>query len=1519
LIFIPPIQNFIVEKVTKTLSENWGSDIKIGKIYITPTLKVAFEYLVISDLRQNPMITVDKAKTRLKGLTFSSMNLAFHSLELDGVEVLLTKYEGDTSINIGMWARHLKKSDEKGDFKLHADRLIMKNSRLLIHNENTITSGNSGDYIDYAFLELNNIAFKTKDFQVNRDDISAQITKLAFSQYSGFELLNASAFFRINSKGLTFNQGKLATKHSIIYLDLSFDYSDWSSYSSFTDSVMIRARVSPSIAHFSDISRFAKALKGMDQYLVFSGNVNGTVNSLYVNNFSAFFKESNAIRGSLYMKDITDFKNGYYDVNLHETTVNIYDLTKFLLPGGKKIPIPKELYPLGNTALTASFKGDFNSFMAKLDLNSQMGNATADLALYEAHGRYLFDGKASSGGFNIGRLIPDNDILGQVAFNISLDGYSLTNQNREIDLERSYANLTGNVGRLDLFNYPIQNITLKGLLNGKKFDGHIHSADTNINFTFNGMVDLTNEMPNFRSYISVARFAPEPFLRNYHVADSTKATELNRAIYLAQQNPDLTFSFDSLEFNISGNNLDNLNGFAGVNGILFAKGNDSIYGERIRLTSISLPSGLHRFILTSNFLNTTISTNYKLSDLKDSLLTVGHRYFPNIISATTPPSSGVTEIDPLTGEPKEYYFQLSAETFQINKILNIVVPELQIAPRSTCDLYISSLQENDGLRFNTRRLVFKNKFSLHNLDIAGYSDNDSVFDLTLVGDSIVIAQEKNNLLFTNPSVKIEINNHVLTYDLQWENSNGSQNESWLSGYVDASGKDSIHFKFLSTSLSINENSWHFNEDHALLYTKEGLYFDNLVLFSGISTISAHGIFSFKEEDDLQIEVKSVDLAQFNNFSANMNLSFGGDISALLRIRNWNGQRLFTGKVLVSDLIFNNVKMGNLFATAAVPENTNIAFAGGLFDRNEPLNSATIAQYSIRNYNLEEHILANMSGYFEFDKKNLVIKADIDTLELGFLGPFFKSFSQRIDGKAQGELAFYLNPDSAYLDGKVNVLDGYLGIAPLNTVYKIVNQNIILNSQGIEFPDVEITDHLGNRAMVTGGIRHRLFKDFRFNIGIETDRLLVLNTEKAPDISFYGTGFAAGRVNMKGSGDFIRFSGSNLTTLSGTRLYLPVMFSDRVSETDGIRFRTASVVTTNIEPEQKSGILDFNFTFDITRDAEVFVELDPSIGGALSARTEGTLQVRYNSESDLVLKGLVTILSGNYHMSFRDIFLNLNMQLVEGGTIVFDGGAANSVIDAKALYRAMASVNMLDSDMPTGRTQVNAYLLLSGMLMNPSIDFEFEFPNLNSDDNLRLNTAMNASNVNSAATQFFSLVLTSNFINSSDMSKMGGEYATNAGTELFSGVINNLLFSNIGFFDEFGMNMRGMTGTGTETDATRTGMAVSFQGKKTVDRWVFQGDIGWQGNDRGSTQSATATAAALIYDFSVEYMINRKGNLRARAFVSSGNYDLNSMEDGISNSTSIIAGGSIIFKVDFNNGEDIKNAFRRQKKSKQIDK
>ena len=1499
LFFIPPIQQAVVNKVTTMLSSNWGSDINIEKIYVTPTLKIAFEGLTINDNRQNAMITVAQAKARLKKIGFAPFTLSFFTLEVDGADVILEKYIGDESVNIGLWARKIKKNDEKGTFTLHADHLLLENSRFSYTNEATNKYDGTNTEMDYAFFELQDITFNFNDFNVRGADISGQIVKLAFEQYTGFTMLEASANFRINENGMIFDKGKMITANSKIFLDLKFDYDNWSSYSSFTDSIRINATLRPSWLSMKDVAAFAPSLKGMEQNFVFEGEVEGVINDMDIRQFALHYQKNTVLAGNLHAVNITNFKNAQLNLDLQNSTVNPKELSGFALPKSKTLTIPEKLHAFGNARLKGHFKGSPKNFKTDLALSSDLGNAAVELAAAEDRSHNLqYSGCATTQSFNLGQLIQNQKLLGMVDLNAELSG-AIKSKGKD-NSSSIELNVDADIARFDLLGYPINHIAVQGTLADKQFDGTVTSDDKNLNFDFDGTLDFSGPMINTRSALALHRFAPGAIVASRSPIDSTTAQGIDKFLLYAQRNPTLELSFNSLELNMRGDELAKSNGFVSVDNIKLQNDGQTIQGERIRLTKISMESGLQKIILVSNFLNADISTTYPLTVLKDSLLEVAYHYFPNIL----PQKEEVAEpIITTLSSDKEYYFQLSLETFQTRDIFSFLLPEIRIAPRTTCDLYVSSHRHNDRIDISTQSFRFNEKLRVSNFTAHGKNIQDA-FRFSMTSDSIILPQKKNNITFKTIALNTDIkDNNTIHFDLQWMNPAAiSDYQSSLAGTIDASKKDDITVVFTNSTLNLQGNVWSFNDDHLIRFQRKQINFDNVVLRAGESNLNINGLFSFLKEDNLSIDIKNVDLKQINAIMSNMNLSFAGDLSARIRIHSWNQRRLITGKVMAGDFAFNDEMLGNLFLVAALPEASSIGFGGGLFHRDNPINSVMVDQYTMRDFNNEPLKLANLSGRFESAIKNLTVNATMDTLRIGFLSPFLQSFSHIIEGSARGELTFKTSPDSTYFEGKVIAQKATLGIAPLNTVYTLDNQTIEFNQKGIIFNSLTLKDMQGNSAVLTGYVHHQKFKDFKIDLSLETNRIMALNAPKKSDTYFYGDGFVSGRVSIKGDTEKLTFSGRNLRTLSGTKLFLPLTFAERVSESDGIRLKIhPDILQTTAETTPKSSMeMEFDFVFDITKDAEIQIDLDPSIGGVLTARVEGPLQLTYKSTDALNLMGLVNIVGGRFAMAFQDL-INIRLDLVPGGTISFNGPIESSVLNAKTLHRTNSSIQELLPDASARRVPVNAYLNLTGNLMTPTIGFNFELPNNSEEDNARLLSAIDLSNMNNGARHFFSLWLTSKFAAASEMENQNsnmGNTIGNTGAEMLSGMLSNLLFQQIKY-GEFGFNYK----------ASDSEHAAEYSMNATIpvfnDRIIIQGNVGYA--DGSGTSSGVESY--IMGDASIEFLLNEEGSWRFKAFYT--NTDESSSFFGNSQGQVNIGGVALIYRKEFNDGKDFLESFRKK--------
>ena len=226
LLFVPKIQTFVVNNITQTLSDKWGTGFSIEKVRITPTLKIVAHDVTFKDHHNNNMIFSKKVKGRLRSFKLSPTTLNLGDVEFDSPEITLRTYKNEKKINVAIWASHFPKSDSKGIFSLTSNAITIKDGMFVLINDNTRTvfDTKATPDIDYSFFELSEIFLQADDFYIVNDDISMKINDMSFSQYGGFELKNMSGDFRICDTILNINKLKVKTKDSDLDLDLRFSY-----------------------------------------------------------------------------------------------------------------------------------------------------------------------------------------------------------------------------------------------------------------------------------------------------------------------------------------------------------------------------------------------------------------------------------------------------------------------------------------------------------------------------------------------------------------------------------------------------------------------------------------------------------------------------------------------------------------------------------------------------------------------------------------------------------------------------------------------------------------------------------------------------------------------------------------------------------------------------------------------------------------------------------------------------------------------------------------------------------------------------------------------------------------------------------------------------------------------------------------------------------------------------------------------------------------------------------------------
>lgn len=1503
LLFVPSIQTFAVNKLTSSISEKWGSEISIKDVHITPTLKLVAHDFKLCDNHNKPMITAGTIKGRLLSFTVKPLKLKFGTLDVDSADVVLRKYKGEESVNISLWAQKIKKEKkEKGTLQITAKNLKLTNSRfVLINDEKRVVfdTKNNPD-IDYGYLELKDINLDADKFIIQAKqivNIGMNFNHLAFNQYGGFSLTDGQANFSICDTALVMDKMHFVTPNSDLDMDLKFKYDEWQQLGEFVDSVRISSTIRPTTLCMKDVAGFAPALKGMDEtFSITADRFYGAVSNFKLINFLARWGMGNQLHGDLALKNVTDFKHADITLELDSSNVNVPELANFTLPKGKTIPINKTVAKFGNTSLKCSFAGTLSEFDASVDAVSGLGTLFANLGtVVDNDGRMHLEGSVASPNLNLAKLTGKSKILNSLDVFVSFDGDMASSTLDAENFQTLEAHLDGDIQYIDLYGYRLRNTSINGEYKDRLYNGTIVSHDPNVDCDILAQVDLTDKLPAIQGNISLDHFNASNVAKKMHNVDSATAKGFDKLLYAVKQNPNLSFSFDNFMIAIRGNNLENLNGYAGCDNIVIRSNEDSLSNDRLRITAINTDND-HKFILSSGIANATLETSYPINEVKNTLQAFAHIYFPTLVHDA--PTHTLNAL----ADKKNGFLKAHLTTYRTYNITKLLIPNVFIAPNCNIDLAISDDHNMDKLEANIPFFGIRKKMFIYNLDVNGNTSGSEHIKLAVAADSTVVVLGKSTIALKEVDMDAQAHDDTISYQVNWRDKfNTGSSRSQLSGIADVSNPNDIVFNLINSSLYLNDLDWKFNNDNAVHIQNGTIAVDSLIFFHDQSKLVANGKYAKKSDEKLSVFVERINLEILNSVFDQMNLS--GDVSADITIICPQNKPIVFGKALLDNFSFNQEPVGDILAVAGLDTAGNVGFTGGIYKGHIASAQSKLAEFNFQDIQSSEDIIAKLIGRYITEKKDLVIRTSFDTLNAGFLSSFFSGFSDHFSGTASGNLSIYVNPEASYFDGTVRAVDINMGIAPLGTIYNVKNQDIRFNREGIFFDKMRITDKEGNVAFMDGSIKHKFFKDMNIDLNITTDRIMVLNTPKDQTSVFYGDGFVSGDVSIRGDDKGIFFRGPNLKTLTGSRIVLQVTSANSTSQSNVIHFKpketAASVPTESIITPEDRTKLDFDFTFNVTNDADVVLYLE-SIGGTMNARADGKFQLTYNDNDDLNLYGNLGIHSGDFKISLFNV-VNSRFTLVPGGSIFFDGPLENMTVNVSAYKTSKASLTEIIPQENVGNgVNVNAYLHLNGPLMQRiEPTFSFELPNSSEEVNNLFYTAIDTTNTENLTKQFAYFMVTNNFMPATMFSsdRTGGGLGA-SGINMFRNIVNNMLGNLLASRNgSFGITYN----QATETTSAEYGVTGSATLK---DRVTVETSIGYY--DDQNSQGINN----MYGDFTVEYNINKEGTWKLKAYTYIGERDENYVLHN--DQLNYTAGVALAYKQDF-------NSIRRKNKSPKKDK
>jgi hypothetical protein len=1055
--------------------------------------------------------------------------------------------------------------------------------------------------------------------------------------------------------------------------------------------------------------------------------------------------------------------------------------------------------------------------------------------------------------------------------------------------------MRGAVSDFDVFDYPIKWIHFTGNYAKQNVNLSLHSHDSLATFRLKGNLNFEKEVPKIDATLTRTDIKLFDLFSHYPNIDSASAKGFEKTIFTIQQNPNLVLTIDSAKIAMNGNQFENFNGFVGMDNVKLTNGEKTSRLDWFRLNAINQPNFPHQYILHSNAVNFSFKTNYDFQDVKSVVKNAAYYYLPEMLD----PNKSFAIKQEVNSSDSIQFVDLDIQFFYTRNLFELILPKLDISRNTTASIHLGKTQNDNNIQISSPQIGYLGLGKLNNLTLSGSTDELEMLVLNIQCDSLVKYLKDDNLSFSNIGIETYNNRSEVKFDVLWKNPKVlSINEvNNFTGMLWGDAFGNTFLKIKESKLFIRESMWQFiGEDNKVRFGDSGFLFDNCILSSGLGKLSMNGEISKYSNKECNIMLEGFDISLVNSITAKKGFSFGGEVTLVAKLTARDEKIMVDGKTLVKDFFFNGEFLDDLFLDATILDEGNIFFFGGIMPKKD--FNLDISQFSYTDYiNLPDRNIG-LSGMFNAKEKDLRVQAIMDTLKIGFLSPYLASFSNLVTGYASGQLNFVMNPDSLYFDGKVKVKNGQLGITPLNTVYHLTDQEILFNQKGIIFNNVIIKDKLNNQATLSGYVHHKKFKDFNIDLNISTPRILVLSTSKSVDDPFYGEGIVSGDISIKGDTKQLNFTSNNIKTLPGSTITFPLSSASSVSSSKGIYFIQSNIdhKTSTESMKQSTTALNFDFTFDITKDADVTLDLEP-IDGILGCKTSGKLRLTYNTVSDILnLDGILSIVSGKFHMSLRNFFPK-DFTIVEGGTISFSGPLMAAQINVKALYQKATSLNTLSPGLKIGRTDVSAYLGLSGNLMNPTPTFTFAFPRLTNEDLFSVFAILDTANKQNTIRQFFTFVFLNTFI-TEESGTNASQQSIETGVDFVSGMLTSFISNQLSNFS-FGFNY-------IDNQDNYREYSVNAQAKFYNNRIEIKAGLGYAENNEVVYDNN------MVGDVSIEYLLNADGNWRIRAFYFNDKAG-NSMEN--LHRPQQGGGVGITFQQEFNNRKDFSRNWAPKKREK----
>ena len=1411
----PIVQKFAVRFASGYLSEKTGADIKVGRLIVTPDLRVIIDDVTVKDLNDNTLAHIGALRTKIDVGELMEGKIHLERVELRDTEANLIQYEGEDKLNFNFlveaFASDTPKEKESKPIEIVIDKISLKHVDFMLWMQDRADSLKTINHLmDYFHLDIDDICLEASDFYMFGDSIQANISSLTAKEQSGLEIKSFQSDAIVSQSGIRLKGLLMEANNSRFDLDLNMLYNGFDDFNSFVDSVVFDATIRPTDMMLSDIGVFADVMYKMPDRVKFEGRFTGPIEHFRVDDIKAEVGKSTSFQGSISMHPL-NFENGYHTLNVKNMHFTYDDLVNFYIPSSTKtIPLPESLRALNEGRISLDFKGSYNNFVSDINLASGIGNVDVSVARSRnAKGDNVFSGNIDADDVKAGAIANATKYVGDLDLDANFSVTFPKNGDPEIFLD-------GTVSDAQLLGNHIDEIKLDGDMKENRFNGKIRVDDNDLSMDFNGLIDFQDKKHPKSDFKADIRNAD---LRALNILNEDSISQISTKLYV----------------NLNGFDLDDLQGVVQLDSTTYVNSKGSYFMREFNGSIVDDNWMQRRIKMNCDFFNFEMAGQINFASLMMSL----NEYADSFVHFPKWEGNREKFQEYKKKHDVDQDFTLQLTLKDTNTLSRLLMPSVAIAPNTTVNGTYTSRTNSLNLTARSKN-VQVGTVNLKDIELKHFNFMSTAMSSLSLGEVVYGGTGENDTVvygLDNISLVTRMADDTIHARIKWDDiSQEDHNKALIEAYFhphEQGGAISVP----KADLVVNDTLWTISPHNYIDLSDGRTTLSNIMLSHDSQFIRLDGFVPMTAGDTLSVMMRQFDLSNLDVLLKAKGIDVDGYVSGDALVSNLKEKPMILANLEVEDLGLN----GNSVGDAVVESVWNND------DKSIDLN-VDILNDTRRTLNL------NGSYYTARKKDNLDFMVELDSLQLNILSPFLTGIVTGMKGFGNGKIAVTGSLEEPDIQGRLTLKDGGCKIDYLNTYYTF-EPTILVDNKTISFQNMVLTDTLGNKARVDGMIYHNKLKDFNLNLRLYPREFLALATTSKDNDSFYGDAVATGIISVTGPFNDIKLS-IGAQTCKGTNITIPLNSSAKVKDNDFIVF------VNNAEENEKEGsehevAVRSNFSLQMNVNATDNANLKiilPNNLGTIDATGNGNMKLSTATSEDFTMYGDYTIKNGRFQLTLME-YLTRTFNLKSGGTLKWTGNPTDGRIDATGAYSVRASLSSLgiqvDSTSSNSNVNVECLIHLKGALLNPTMTFGMRLPNASEDITQTVFSLVDTTNQAVMTQQALSLLVLNSFqyVGSgvSDISIaniIGGGMQMNITDNLNVGVSYHAGDANS--YDEYQLALRTQLFENRLTIETNVGMMTSYD---------------------------AANASSIVGEFDMYYKLSQDGRLQAH-FYNHSNYNSN---------------------------------------------